>query len=77
MEAKLTLTLTPDGRYGLGVARRTERNLRTNDVYMLAAWVEDEVGWLVRVVYDTWDPVAPEKAMDGMPSKAASEAAPL
>lgn len=30
-----------------------------------------------RVVYETWPPELPEKATDGMPSKADSDAAPL
>lgn len=39
--------------------------------------VPGEVGLEVRVVYDTAGADAPENAVDGMPSNAASEAAPL
>lgn len=44
---------------------------------MLAATVDSEPGELESVVYDTCEPVAPEKAIEGMPSMAASQAAPL
>lgn len=43
---------------------------------MFAAMVESNVG-VVRVVYETSEPEAPEKAMEGIPSRAASHAAPL
>ena len=43
---------------------------------MLAEMVEANVV-LVRVVYETSEPEVPEKAMEGMPSSAASHAAPL
>lgn len=44
---------------------------------MIAARVPDEFGLEVRVVYDTAGADAPEKAIDGTPSNAASDAAPL
>lgn len=44
---------------------------------MRADCEDDASGSLASVVYDTCAPVSPEKAVDGMPSFAASHAAPL
>lgn len=48
-----------------------------SEAYVCAAWESAEAGSVSRVVYERCAAVAPEKAMDGMPSSAASDAAPL
>lgn len=62
---------------GAGDARRVLTNSTLRDAYVRAAEVSADVGLVVRVVYEIWEPVAALNAAAGIPSSAASAAAPL
>ena len=51
--------------------------LAVSAAYKRAERVLEEVGEVVSVVKETWEAVLAEKAVEGMPSLAASHAAPL
>ncbi len=73
---KLTFSVIPDGRIGLiPDPRRAWVRRAPSSPYTSAAVVKSE--GVKRVVNDTCEPVAPDKATDGTPSFAASHAAPL
>lgn len=77
VEGKFTLTLTFVGRIVPSATVSACTNWTPKAAYVRAARLSAEFGLDSRVVYDTWEPVAAEKAIEGIPSRAASHAAPL
>ncbi len=66
------------GKMGLaGDARSACVNFKLSSAYVRAARVRLDVAFVSKVVYDICSAVAAEKAVDGIPSRAASVAAPL
>ena len=72
------MSVIPSGRMGRAEgARRVRVKLEVSAAYRSAERVLGEFGEVVSVVKETWEAVLAENAVEGMPSLAASHAAPL